>query len=101
LGCFPSKAILDKYFPNIPVVLNRVDGHAIVVNSKVLSLANITKDTKAIGGQIEIVNGEPTGILIDNPMELVFNIIQNQVEKTNNSMLDAENNVRLWVDYGK
>jgi predicted amidohydrolase YtcJ len=51
-----SKAILDKYFPNIPVVLNRVDNHAIVVNSKVLSLANITKDTKAIG-QIEIVNG--------------------------------------------
>jgi predicted amidohydrolase YtcJ len=50
------KAILDKYFPNIPV-LNRVDNHAIVVNSKVLSLANITKDTKAIGGQIEIVNG--------------------------------------------
>jgi predicted amidohydrolase YtcJ len=50
-------------------VLNRVDNHAIVVNSKVLSLANITKDTKAIGGQIEIVNGEPTGILIDNPME--------------------------------
>jgi predicted amidohydrolase YtcJ len=40
-------------------VLNRVDNHAIVVNSKVLSL-NITKDTKAIGGQIEIVNGEPT-----------------------------------------
>jgi predicted amidohydrolase YtcJ len=33
---FPSKAILDKYFPNIPV-LNRVDNHAIVVNSKVLS----------------------------------------------------------------
>jgi predicted amidohydrolase YtcJ len=55
-------------------VLNRVDNHAIVVNSKVLSLANITKDTKAIGGQIEIVNGEPTGILIDK-MELVFNII--------------------------
>jgi predicted amidohydrolase YtcJ len=54
---FPSKAILDKYFPNIPVVLNRVDNHAIVVNSKVLSLANITKDTKTIGGQIEIVNG--------------------------------------------
>jgi predicted amidohydrolase YtcJ len=47
-------------------VLNRVDNHAIVVNSKVLSLANITKDTKTIGGQIEIVNGEPTGILIDN-----------------------------------
>jgi predicted amidohydrolase YtcJ len=34
---FPSKAILDKYFPNIPVVLNRVDGHAIIVISKALA----------------------------------------------------------------
>jgi predicted amidohydrolase YtcJ len=48
------KAILDKYFPNIPVVLNRVDGHAIIVNSKALALAGVTKDTKAVGGQIEI-----------------------------------------------
>jgi predicted amidohydrolase YtcJ len=38
-------------------------------------MANITKDTKVSGGQIEIKN-EPTGILIDNPMELVFSIIQ-------------------------
>jgi predicted amidohydrolase YtcJ len=67
-------------------VLNRVDNHAIVVNSKVLSLANITKDTKTIGGQIEIVNGEPTGILIDNPMELVFNIIPKPSRNTNNSI---------------
>ena len=72
---FPSKAILDKYFPNIPVVLNRIDGHAIIVNSTALALAGITKDTKAVGGQIEIENGEPTGILIDNPMDLVFKII--------------------------
>jgi hypothetical protein len=40
-------------------VLNRVDNHAIVVNSSIV-VSNITKDTKAIGGQIEIVNGEPT-----------------------------------------
>jgi predicted amidohydrolase YtcJ len=38
----PSKAILDKYFPNIPVVLNRIDGHAIIVISKALELAGIT-----------------------------------------------------------
>jgi predicted amidohydrolase YtcJ len=37
----PSKEDLDKYFPDTPVVLNRIDGHAIVVNSKVLALANI------------------------------------------------------------
>jgi predicted amidohydrolase YtcJ len=31
---FPSKEDLDKYFPDTPVVLNRIDGHAIIVNSK-------------------------------------------------------------------
>ena len=95
---FPSKADLDKYFPDIPVVLNRVDGHAIIVNSKVLSLAGITKDTKAVGGQIEIKNGEPTGILIDNPMELVFKIIPKPSRKTQiAALLDAE---KVMFDYG-
>jgi predicted amidohydrolase YtcJ len=61
-----------------------------------LSLANITKDTKTIGGQIEIVNGEPTGILIDNPMELVFNIIPKPKENTT-ALLDAE---KIMFDYG-
>jgi predicted amidohydrolase YtcJ len=35
-------------------------------------MAGITKNTNADGGQIEIANGEPTGILVDNPMELVL-----------------------------
>tara|TARA_R110000868_G_scaffold98253_1_gene270289 strand:- start:2490 stop:4115 length:1626 start_codon:yes stop_codon:yes gene_type:complete len=95
---FPSKAILDKYFPEIPVVLNRVDGHAIIVNSKVLTLAGITKDTKAVGGQIEIKDGVPTGILIDNPMELVFNIIPKPSRKIQiAALLDAE---KVMFDYG-
>ena len=95
---FPSKAILDKYFPNIPVVLNRVDGHAIVVNSKALALAGITKDTKTDGGQIEIKDGEPTGIVIDNPMELVFRIIPKPSRKTQiAALLDAE---KVMFDYG-
>lgn len=95
---FPSKAILDKYFPDTPVVLNRVDGHAIIVNSKVLALAGITKHTKAVGGQIEIKDGEPTGILIDNPMELVFNIIPKPSRKTQiAALLDAE---KVMFDYG-
>src|SRR3970040_2395841 len=95
---FPSKAILDTYFADIPVVLNRVDGHAIIVNSKALALAGITKDTKAVGGQIEIKNGEPTGILIDNPMELVFKIIPKPTRTTQiAALLDAE---KVMFDYG-
>jgi predicted amidohydrolase YtcJ len=95
---FPTKAILDKNFPNIPVVLTRVDGHAMIVNSKALALAKITKLTKAIGGQIEIVNGEPTGILVDNPMDLIYKIIPKPSRKTQiAALLDAE---KVMFDYG-
>lgn len=95
---FPTKADLDKDFSEIPVVLNRIDGHAIVVNSVVLKEAGITKNTKAIGGQIEIENGEPTGILIDNPMEMVFKIIPKPNRKTQiAALLDAE---KVMFDYG-
>jgi predicted amidohydrolase YtcJ len=95
---YPTKADLDAEFPNIPVVLNRVDGHAIIVNSKALKLAGITKDTKAVGGQIEIANGEPTGILVDNPMELVFKIIPKPSRKIQiAALLDAE---KVMFDYG-
>ena len=88
---YPTKADLDKAFPDIPVVLNRVDGHAIIVNSKALQLAGITKDTNADGGQIELANGEPTGILVDNPMELVFKIIPKPTRKIQiAALLDAE-----------
>jgi predicted amidohydrolase YtcJ len=95
---FPTKADLDKDFPNVPVVLNRIDGHAIIVNSVALKLAGIAKNTKAVGGQIEVENGEPTGILIDNPMELVFKIIPKPSRKTQiAALLDAE---KVMFDYG-
>ena len=95
---YPTKADLDKAFPNIPVVLNRVDGHAIIVNSKALQMAGITKNTNTDGGQIELVNGEPTGILVDNPMELVFKIIPKPTRKIQiAALLDAE---KVMFDYG-
>lgn len=95
---FPTKEALDAEFPNIPVVLNRIDGHAIIVNSKVLKLAGITKDTKAVGGQIEIKKREPTGILIDNPMDLVFKIIPKPNRKTQiAALVDAE---KIMFNYG-
>ncbi|TGD58895.1 amidohydrolase [Flavobacterium humi] len=72
---FPTKELLDRYFPNTPVALTRIDGHAMLANSKALELAGITVKTKAEGGQIEIKDGQLTGILVDNPMELVYNII--------------------------
>jgi predicted amidohydrolase YtcJ len=95
---FPTKEDLDLAFPTIPVVLNRVDGHAIVVNSVALKLAGITKSTKATGGEIVLENGEPTGVLIDNPMELVFKIIPKPNRKKQiAAVLDAE---KVMFQYG-
>ncbi|MDN3607588.1 amidohydrolase [Kaistella yonginensis] len=68
---FPNKEKLDELFPNRPVYLKRIDGHAAVANQKALDIAGITKDSKVSGGEIEVKNGKLTGILIDNAMLLV------------------------------
>lgn len=72
---FPDKEELDKLFPNRPVFLKRIDGHAALVNQKALDLAKVNEKTKINGGSIELKNGKPTGILIDNAMDLVDRII--------------------------
>ena len=65
---FPDKAVFDSLFPNRPVFLKRVDGHAALLNQKALDLAGITINTKIAGGEVEIKNGKLTGMLIDNAM---------------------------------
>lgn len=72
---FPTKEKLDKLFPNKPVYLKRVDGHAAIANSKALELAGITNKTQVDGGKIYLQNDEPTGVLIDNAMTLVSNLV--------------------------
>ena len=72
---FPTKERLDKMFPNIPVALTRIDGHALLANQKALDLAGITEDTVIEGGEIIKENGKLTGVLVDAPMRLVKNIL--------------------------
>lgn len=71
---FPNKEKLDQLFPDTPVALTRIDGHAYLVNQKVLNLAGITTATQVQGGYAEIKNGKLTGILIDAAMGLVNSI---------------------------
>jgi predicted amidohydrolase YtcJ len=74
---FPTKTSLDKVFADTPVAFGRVDGHALWVNSKTLQLAGITAATKSPeGGEIILDSeGQPTGVLIDNAMNLVYKVI--------------------------
>ncbi len=68
---YPTKALFDRLYPNTPMVLIRVDGHAMLCNQAALDLAEITSKTSISGGKILKNKGQLTGILIDNPMELV------------------------------
>ena len=70
---FPTRADLDAAVADRPVYLERADGHALVANSVALRLAGITGSTTApTGGQIlKDEHGEPTGMLVDNAMDLV------------------------------
>ena len=69
---YPTKKELDSLFPDLPVSLERIDGHAMIVNSKALNLAKINSETNIPGGKVILVEGEPSGLLIDTPMQLVW-----------------------------
>ncbi|HAN66322.1 MAG TPA: amidohydrolase, partial [Chitinophagaceae bacterium] len=66
---FPDKRRLDSLFPNRPVFLKRIDGHAALANQYALNLAGIHAGTKIPGGEVELKDGKLTGILIDNAMD--------------------------------
>lgn len=69
---FPDKSALDSLFPDIPVALERIDGHALLANQKALDLGGIDATTRVPGGEVLLRDGLPTGILIDNPKNLVL-----------------------------
>jgi predicted amidohydrolase YtcJ len=70
---FPTRADLDAVIADRPVMLERADGHAVVVNSKALALAGVTASTaNPAGGEIlRQADGEPSGMFVDNAMDLV------------------------------
>jgi predicted amidohydrolase YtcJ len=68
---FPDNTLLNQLFPSTPVVLWRVDGHAMIANAKALELAGVHAGQTLAGGSIETKNGRLTGILVDNAQQLI------------------------------
>lgn len=90
---FPNKYLLDSLFPNTPIYLKRVDGHAALLNSKALELAGITTQTKTEGGEIFTENGNLTGIITDNAMHLVEKVLPKKtIEEKRKALLLAQKN---------
>lgn len=91
---FPVKDTLDALFPDTPVAITRIDGHALLANQAALDAAGITPDTPAEGGEIEVKDGKLTGILVDNPMALVENAVPaTSTEDQITALLDAQKEV--------
>jgi predicted amidohydrolase YtcJ len=73
---YPHRDTLDKYFPDIPVLLHRIDYHAAIANSEALRIAQIDSVFNVEGGKIDVDSTQRiTGVLIDNAMALVTKYI--------------------------
>ena len=99
---FPTRYELDRFSSDKPVILERADGHAIVVNSLALELAGISSESNdPHGGRIEKdKNGEPTGMLIDKATSLVEKLIPKTTKQEDKRDLKAgiDRNVSLgWT----
>ena len=95
---FPTNTLLNEKFPEKPVVLRRIDGHAYLVNDSALRLAGINNSTKVDGGEIVKIGNKLSGILIDNSMRLVDNIIPEPTkEESIKALLSAQD---LAFKYG-
>lgn len=83
---FPTNALLNERFPDIPVALTRVDGHSMLVNDVLLQLTGLDTMASIAGGEVVRNNGKPTGLLLDNAIDIVTAI----VPKPNKEQLTAK-----------
>lgn len=82
-GTLPERSWIDNLTPHHPVLVNRLDGHMALANTKALALAGVTAATPdPPGGTIvRDVNGEPTGVLKDEAMTLVYQVVPERSEE--------------------
>ena len=90
---FPVNDKLNELFPDRPVLITRIDGHAAIANQKALELAGIKPGDKIEGGEIEVKNGKLTGILVDNAVDLVSNKVPAPTDaEAKEALMDAQRN---------
>lgn len=75
----PDNEFLNDIFPDIPVAITRVDGHAVLANSKALEMAGITSATVIEGGKIVIKDGKLTGLLLDKAADKMKDMVPKPV----------------------
>ncbi|MBK7752865.1 MAG: amidohydrolase [Flavobacteriales bacterium] len=88
---FPDNTRLNELIPDRPVLLQRVDGHAAVVNEMALERVGLGAESVVAGGILELRDGRPTGLLVDNVVEVYQKIFDDAEEALKRSaLLDAQ-----------
>jgi predicted amidohydrolase YtcJ len=96
---FPTHEELSRAFPDNPVVLARIDGHAVLANAKAMELAHVTSITaEPSGGRIlKLASGTPSGVFVDNAMGLINRAIPAATrEQTRDAILAAIDECNRW-----
>ena len=91
---FPSASLLDRVAPDNPVYLTRIDGHAVWVNARAMDIAGIIPQTPDPEGGKIIRGGhaQPTGVFIDNAVDLIAKAIPELTDK------DVEERLKLALN---
>jgi predicted amidohydrolase YtcJ len=90
-GELPRRDWIDAATPVHPVWINRLDGHMALANTAALRIAGVSREAKPVAGG-EIVrddDGEPTGLLKDNAMNLVAGTVPDPPDAMKDRALDA------------
>ncbi|KEZ21221.1 putative TIM-barrel fold metal-dependent hydrolase precursor [Sphingobium yanoikuyae] len=98
LGRFPTAAELDTAVGDIPVWLERIDGHAGWANSAAIRAAGVSATTKApAGGRIEMAAGKPAGVFVDKAMDLIQKVVPAPAPKDRDNALEKAQRALLAV----
>lgn len=88
---YPDHAKLNALFPDRPVLLQRIDGHAALVNDAAIKAAGLDVAKPIAGGQLLMADGRFTGILVDNAVDVFQKIFDDADEATKRqALLDAQ-----------
>jgi len=97
LGRFPTAADIDPITPGRPVVLGRIDGHALLANSAAMAAAGIGAATKdPPGGKIERdAKGRPSGVFVDAAQKLIRDVVPPSLPRERDAALAKAQEILL------
>ena len=96
---FPTHEALSRAFPNNPVVLDRIDGHASLANARAMQAAGVTSSTRdPAGGRIvRLPSGAPSGVFVDNAKPLIARAVpEPTLANTTKAILAAIAEANRW-----